>query len=96
MLRKLKGNLERISGVRFSLKTFRAIMAQQAKDRGAFIEAVSKALRHSNTRTTEDYYARIRTDDAFAELEEAFGSWFAFGLVLNPRLNWGINARARI
>jgi hypothetical protein len=36
------------------------------------IEAVSRSLRRSNTRTTEQYYARIRADDAFAELERDF------------------------
>lgn len=72
MLRKLKGELERRSDVRFSLKTLRATFARAANDKGDKIEAVSKALRHSNTRTTEEYYARIRTDDALAELEEAF------------------------
>lgn len=72
LLGKLKGELERRSGVRFSLKMFRATFAQMAKDRGVQIEAVSRALRHSNTRTTEQYYARIRADDAFAELERAF------------------------
>lgn len=72
MIGKLKGELERRSGVRFSLKTFRATFAQMAKDRGVQIEAVSRALRHSNNRTTEQYYARIRDDDAFAELERAF------------------------
>lgn len=72
MLRKLKADVERVSGVRFHLKTFRPTFAQNAKDRGAAIEAVSKGLRHSSTRTTEAYYARIRADDAFRELERAF------------------------
>jgi hypothetical protein len=51
---------------------FRATFAQMAKDCGVQIEAVSRALRRSNTRTAEQYYARIRADDAFAELERAF------------------------
>ena len=72
MLRKLKAGLERKSGVRFSLKTFRATFAQLAKDAGVGIEAVSRALRHSSTITTERFYARIRADDAFREIEAAF------------------------
>jgi integrase/recombinase XerD len=68
----LKSELARRSGVVFSLKTFRATFAQNAKDRGAPIEAVSRALRHASTHTTEAYYARIRADDAFAEIERAF------------------------
>jgi len=55
--------------VAFHLKTFRATFGQAAKDRGASIEAVSRALRHRSTRTTEQYYARIRTETAFQELE---------------------------
>lgn len=72
VLLKLKSELAERGGVRFSLKTFRTTFAQLAKDRGASIEAVSKALRHKTTKTTEAYYARIRADDAFADLERAF------------------------
>jgi len=68
----LKSELAERSGVVFSLKTFRATFAQNAKDRGAPIEAVSRALRHASTHTTEAYYARIRADGAFAEIERAF------------------------
>lgn len=72
MLRKLKGELSRRSGVAFSLKTFRATFGQVAKDLGVSIEAVSRAMRHSSTETTEAFYARIRADDAFHEIEKAF------------------------
>ncbi len=72
-MRRMKGFLERATGIRFSLKTFRSTFAQTAKNRGASIEAVSKALRHKNTVTTERYYARMTDDNAFAELEEVFG-----------------------
>ena len=72
-LRKLKADLQERSGVRFrGLKTLRATFAQVAVDRGAPIEAVSRALRHRTTKTTEAYYARIRADKAFAEIERAF------------------------
>jgi integrase len=43
-------------------------------DRGVRLEAVSKALRHKHTSTTEQYYGRLRGDDAFRELEEAFNT----------------------
>lgn len=43
-----------------------------AKDGGAPIEAVSKALRHRNTVTTERYYARMTDEAAFSELEAVF------------------------
>lgn len=72
LLRKLKAELARASGVEFHLKTFRATFAQQVKDAGVHIEAVSRALRHKSTNTTEAYYARLRADDAFRQIEEAF------------------------
>jgi len=72
MLRKLKADLQERSEVSFrGLKTFRATFAQRAIDAGARIEAVSRAMRHGSTKTTERYYARIRADDAFAEIERA-------------------------
>jgi hypothetical protein len=43
-----------------------------AQDNGAHIEAISRGLRHRSTSTTEAYYARIRADDAFREIERAF------------------------
>ena len=63
---------QKAEGVAFSLKTFRATFCQRSIDGGARIEAVSRALRHGSTRTTEAYYARIRADDAFHEIGKAF------------------------
>jgi integrase/recombinase XerD len=74
MLRKLKGEIEEKSGIRFHLKTFRATFAQTAKDAGVSIEAVGRAMRHKTTKTTERFYARIRADDAFREFDLAFES----------------------
>lgn len=71
-LRKLVADLREASGVRFSLKTFRATFAQRAVDAGVPIEVVSRALRHASTKTTERWYARVRTDAAFAQLHAAF------------------------
>ncbi len=36
------------------------------------VEAVRKALRHRTTNTTEQYCARVRTNDAFADVHRAF------------------------
>ncbi len=72
MFRRMKGKLERASGVRFHLKTLRATFAQLCKDNGASIEAVSKGLRHGSSKTTEKYYARMRHEAAFRELEAAW------------------------
>lgn len=64
--------IEDVVGFRFQLRDLRPTFAQANKDRGVGIEAVSKALRHRTTRTTELYYTRIRNDAAFAELERAW------------------------
>src|SRR5947208_7446372 len=54
---------------RANFRLLRPTFAQRLKDRGAQIEAVSKALRHSSTATTERFYARIRTERAWDDLE---------------------------
>ena len=56
----------------FRMQDLRASFAQMCKDRGASIEAVSRALRHRTVRTTELYYARMRPESAFRELEGLF------------------------
>ena len=63
--------LEHESGVEFHLRTFRSTFAQVAKDHNVSIEAVSRALGHRTTRTTEIYNGRIRTESALAEFEQA-------------------------
>ncbi len=68
----LKDRAQKHAGIPFRIQYLRATFGQMCKDRGASIESVSKALRHKTTKTTELYYARIRSDDAFRELEEAF------------------------
>ena len=44
---------------------------RHCKDRGASIEAVSRALRRKHNKTIETFYGRIRADHAFAEIERA-------------------------
>ena len=51
---------------------FRATFAQFAKDCGVKGEAMSRAMRHASTLTTEQYYAQLRSNDAFREIERAF------------------------
>lgn len=68
----LKDKAQRHAGIPFRVQYLRATFGQMAKDRGASIESVSRALRHKTTKTTELYYARIRSEDAFRELEDAF------------------------
>jgi integrase len=69
---RLKVFVGQASGVSFRWKDLRPTFAQYAKDKGAAIEAVSKALRHTSTRTTEMYYARIRSESAFSQMRQAW------------------------
>ena len=67
---------------RANFRLLRPTFAQRLKDRGAQIEAVSKALRHSSTATTERFYARIRTERAWDDLERL---WEAPTVQVNSR-----------
>lgn len=69
---KLKAEAERWSGIKFRIQTLRATFGQMCIDWGCRPDAVSRALRHKTTRTTELYYARIRPDHAFRLLEQAY------------------------
>ena len=69
---KVKARAEHLADTPFRIGELRATFAQMCKDRGASIEVVSRALRHRFVLTTEMYYARIRPDAAFRELEGLF------------------------
>jgi integrase len=71
---KIKAKAERRSGIKFRIQTLRATFGQMCIDWGSRPDAVSRALRHKTTRTTELYYARIRPDHAFRLLEQAYDS----------------------
>ena len=71
---KVKAKAERCSGIRFRIQTLRATFGQMCIDWGGRPDAVSRALRHQTTRTTELYYARIRPDHAFRLLDQAYDS----------------------
>jgi len=71
---KIKAKAERWCGVKFRIQTLRATFGQMCIDWGGRPDAVSRALRHKTTRTTELYYARIRPDHAFRLLDQAYES----------------------
>jgi integrase len=71
---KIKAEAQRCSGIKFRIQTLRATFGQMCIDWGGRPDAVSRALRHKTTRTTELYYARIRPDHAFRLLDEAYDS----------------------
>jgi len=69
---KLKKAAEMASGQRFRWKDFRPTYAQTLKDADAPIEAISRCLRHTSTKTTEQYYGRIRPESAFSQVRAAW------------------------
>jgi integrase len=68
----LKQEIEKVSGIHFRLKDYRATFCQLAIDLGAELQAVSKIMGHKTSMTTETYYGRIRDDTAIREIERAF------------------------
>ncbi len=58
------------AGIEANYKVLRASFAQKLKDNGAPIENVSAALRHKTVATTEQFYARVRTERAWDALED--------------------------
>lgn len=80
MLRKLKAELERQSGVKFrGLKTFRATYVQQSIDalvaagyrERAAAEAVMDATGHTKLETVLNHYGRMKRQDSLRILREA-------------------------
>lgn len=62
-----------VPGVKFSLKTFRDTFCQMNIDREpGNLSAVSVAMGHSTTKTTERHYGRMRSDSALDALEKAW------------------------
>lgn len=64
---KLETHVEVATGFRFRQKDFRPTLAQMCKRAGAPIEVMSEVLRHSSSKITEQYYARIRPESAFSQ-----------------------------
>lgn len=59
-------------GMDFDLRMCRRSYGQMAKDLGMTIEDVSVLLGHSSTKTTEAYYARVRSDAVLERASEIF------------------------
>ncbi len=70
----IKRAVERKSGVKFEVRTLRRTYGQLLLDRGASIDAVSKSMGHSSTKTTETYYCRKSDAMVREEIDRAWGS----------------------
>jgi site-specific recombinase XerD len=71
-LNRAKCDLEAQLGIRYDFRSLRRSFGQNCLDRGARLDATSRALGHKNSNTTERYYARLRERDAFVELERVW------------------------
>jgi len=71
---ELKRTVERLSGVKFDIRSLRRTYGQLLLDRGATIDAVSKSMGHSSTKTTETYYCRKSDAMVREEIDRAWGS----------------------
>jgi len=72
MAERWKCQLERLSGVRFTVHGLRRTYGQTLLDRGVPLETVSIMLGHSSTTTTERHYCRKDTNSAMLEVNRAF------------------------
>ena len=68
-VRKIRTEVNKDLGISFSGRDCRRSFAQYLKDLGIPIEAISKCMGHSSTKTTERYYARIRSTDALDKMK---------------------------
>ena len=72
-LRIIKKKLEKVSGVKFTIKEFRSTFTNLCLDRGgSLLSEVSRALGNKDTRTTEAFYVKINVGAALGRLEQAF------------------------
>ena len=68
--RRQKANLSKMSGVDFMLKDFRSTLATYLVNNGAPIQIVAYVLRHSQTRTTEQFYAAANKENLMKGIED--------------------------
>ena len=66
-IEKLKGLVERKTGIKFDLRTCWRTYGQILPDGGLHVESVSPFMGHSTTKTTEIYYARKKQGAAILE-----------------------------
>ena len=85
-LEKLKRLVETESGIKFDLRMCRRTYGQKAIDEGVSTEAVSRLLGHSTTKTTENYYCRMRQDTAIREAQSVWQGPKSYPDVKTPKI----------
>ncbi len=71
-IRKLKTYVEKAIGCTFKIQDCRRAFGQHYKDNDLDLEVISKLMGHNSTKTTEDYYCRMRQSVA---VSKARGVW---------------------
>ncbi len=64
-IEELKGIVEKEVGFSFDLRACRRTFGQMCLDQGISVEAVSIALGHAPTKTTENFYCRKKEDFSY-------------------------------
>ena len=73
-LTKLRERVTKDSGVIFDLRACRRTFGQENIDLGVPLDAVSRMLGHSSTKTTEKYYCRITNVSAILEAQKIYAN----------------------
>ena len=67
--RKIKYELERLTGIRFKLKTFRPTFLRMVLERNPnSLPVASRVMGHASTETTQKHYGRIQAATAAEEV----------------------------
>lgn len=72
VVRKMFNQLRKVTGIPISPKDLRTSYGQVLKDRNVPIEQVQVHLRHTSVQTTQAFYATLRPDKAYKELDRYF------------------------
>ena len=71
-LHNVKCDVERSLGLRFDFRKLRRSYGQNAFDKGARMDHVSKAMGHATVSTTQRYYVRARSAAALDEIDRVY------------------------
>ena len=71
-LTKLRSRVTEDSGITFDLRACRRTFGQENVNMGVPLDAVSRMMGHSNTKTTEKYYCRKTNDTAILEAQQIY------------------------
>ena len=74
VLHNVKCEVAKELGLQFDFRSLRRAFGQNALNRGGLLQSVSVALGHTSVVTTQRSYARLKVDQAYADLERVYAS----------------------